>query len=128
MDLKLSKAYEQTLDEIDMLEFQIDGCRVLDQRVRLVAALVKKLYLADMLKIMMSVENELSESDSAEFRKVYFDFEGRIDSIAHSVLSGKKFDCNDSSLDILEKMAPYLKGYLKKIMYYKKSRQIQIVA
>lgn len=127
MELKLSEAYEKTLDEIDSLEFQLEEYNNYYQRLSHATEIIKKHYLLQILKIMLAIENELTGDDCDEFRSLIKELSLKVNSIARDIKEGNRLYCEDLVLDIIEKFILYLKSSIKNIKIYRKSRQIQIV-
>ncbi|NJD03134.1 MAG: hypothetical protein FIA99_11200 [Ruminiclostridium sp.] len=128
MDINLRESYERMLDEVDMLEFDIEGCEGFQQQISLAAQIIKKLYLIEILKIMQPVEAQLNKTDLIEFRSSFKEWSLKVDIVAKALQNGDRIDCDETVMDILDRMLPYLKGRIKNLTYYKKSRQIQIAA
>lgn len=128
MELTLEELHNQTLDEIDALEFELDCCNDFPQRLSFASGVVKKLYLLEILKIMILHENELKGADRSEFRDLYRQLSAKVDLVAKALQNGNRLEVEEFVLDILEKIIPYIKDGIKKITIYKKSKQIQISA
>lgn len=128
MDMNLQESYEKALDEIEILEFELEDAKNFMQRLEGTSQIVKKLFLLDVLKLMQPLEPELNEADLNEFRNFYRKMAAKTDAIVQAIRNNNRMDCDDICLCILDRMAPYLNGNIKKINVYKKSKQIQIVA
>lgn len=128
MDMNLLESYERVLDEVDMLEFDIEVCEGFQQQISLAAQIVKKLYFIEILKIMQPIEAQLNETDLVEFRSSLKEWTLKVDAVAKASQNESRIDCDEAVMNILCKMLPYLKGRIKNLTYYKRSRQIQIAA
>ena len=128
MDMNLQESYERALDEVDILEFDIEGCESFQQQISLATQIVKKLYLIEILRIMQPVETQLNETDLIEFRSTLKEWTLEVDVVSKAFQTGGRIDCDEAVIDILDRMLPYLKGSIKNLTYYKRSRQIKIVA
>ena len=126
MEVKLQEAYNRALDDADMLEFELEGCEDIHKYLSLSAQIIKKQYYQELIKIMLPMESQLSEADFSEYRNILKEWSSKVDSVEKAFQSGERIDCDESSMDILYKMTPYLKNKIKDITYYKKSKQLQI--
>jgi hypothetical protein len=126
--MNLQESYERALDEVDILEFDIEGCESFQQQISLATQIVKKLYLIEILRIMQPVETQLNETDLIEFRSTLKEWTLEVDVVSKAFQTGGRIDCDEAVIDILDRMLPYLKGSIKNLTYYKRSRQIQIAA
>jgi len=128
MVVNLQQAYNKALDDADMLEFELEGCEDIHKYLSLSAQIVKKLYHQELIKIMLPVEMQLGEADFSDFRNILKEWSSKVDYMVNAFQNGDRIDCDESTIDILHKILPYLNGKIKNIAYYKKSRQIQIAA
>lgn len=126
MNLNIKESYEKALDEIDILEFELEDSAEFEQRLTGVSQIIKKLFLRDMLKLMQPIADQLGEAELTEFRSIYREWISKTDAVARLIRNGSRLDCNDDNLVIIEKFLPCIKGNIKGITLYKKSRQIQI--
>ena len=110
----------------DILEFELEDSENLQQRLNGVSQIVKKLLLLDVLNFMQPLEIQLNETDLIEFRNFYKEWVSKTDDVVSSIRNSRCLDCNEPSLLIIEKMLPYIKGSIKGVSFYKKSRQIHI--
>jgi hypothetical protein len=124
--MNLKESHERLIDEIDMLEFEVEGCDDFQQQMSLAAQVAKKLYLIEIIKIMQPVEAQLNEADLVEFRSSCKEQSVIIDTVAKAIQNANRMDCDEAIMDILNRMLPYLKGRIKSLTYYKKSRQLLI--
>lgn len=128
MDMKLKESCEKALGEIEILKFELEDAENFVQRLEGTSQIVKKLFLLDVLKLMQPLDIELSEADLNAFRSFYREMAAKTDAVVQSIRNNNRLDCDDINLCILEKILPYIKGYIKEIFVYKKSRQIKIAA
>lgn len=115
------------MDEIELLEFELDESTSFQQQLSSIAHITKKLYLLQIFKLMQPVEQELIEKDLNEFKVYLKEWTTHIDAAEKAFQNSIRINCDEFLLDILDKMLPYLKGRIKKVSYYKKSMQIQIL-
>ena len=74
------------------------------------------------------MEAQLTEIDLIEFRSSLKEWTSRVDVVTKAFQNGNRIDCDDVAMYILDRILPYLKGRLKKLTFYEKSRQIQIAS
>jgi len=92
--MNLQESYERALDEVDILEFDIEGCESFQQQISLATQIVKKLYLIEILRIMQPVETQLNETDLIEFRSTLKEWTLEVDVVSKAFKTGGRIDCD----------------------------------